>query len=265
MQKRKQTAWWLVGSYVVWTLVIQPIWNLNIERAAEKGGVDGVVAEFAPMTWVREIWSFLPSSFAAGFVAGALIFSYWENIVGFIRGVGGKKPDRDMRVWIGNMWPHFDPEHRTIDLWITLVNVGTEPLKLVRPQGLIKITSAGGSYELSRPRFQQSPDEGVFYSRGVYSTIAVRFDVPSKIWSSLPDMFIWRNPRTIMHFEEFSIIMAAEDLTEKVVKGWDSLRLTTGDWEICSRETFKLFDSPEQKEKFQKSLGSLGSLFGSKS
>jgi hypothetical protein len=265
MQKRKQTAWWLAGAYFVWTLVIQPIWNLNIEKLAEKNGVDGMVAEFAPMTWLQNIWSYLPSSFAAGFVAGALIFSYWDNIVAFVRNGRGKKPERDMRVWIGNMWPHFDPEHRTIELWLSLVNVGTEPLRLVRPQGMVKITSAGGTFELRNPRFQDTLDHDAVFQRANYTSMSVRFDVPAKIWAALPDMFIWRSPRTIMHLDEFSIIMAAEDKTEKVVKGWDSMRLTTGDWEICSRETFKMFESPEDKEKFQKSLGAIAKIFGTKS
>ncbi|PWG03647.1 hypothetical protein [Sphingosinicella humi] len=261
--KRKPTALLLAGAYGVWELFAKPIWNLNVERVAERGNIDDALLGAGRMSDViASIASYLPSSFGLGFVAGAVIFAYWDNVAAWGRRLRGREARPDMRAWIGNMWPHFDPENRNFELWISLINVGDVPLQLKRLEGTAKIVSMGGTFDLTEPRFHQKLD--AFIERAHYATVAVRFDAPAKFWSCLPDMFIWNSPHTSLRLDEFAVVMQSADGTEKIVKGWDSMRLTAGEWEVRSVQTFPLFSSKEEQERFQTAMGNVVKRFGMK-
>lgn len=143
--KRKPTAIGLAVAYLLWEALVQPIWNLNLERVAEQNKIDGTLAGFAPVTWLREIGAYLPSSFAAGFVVGALIFAYWDNIVAKFRRYILRKPDgetedeeeEDQRLWIGNVEayaPNIYGDGRFL-IFVTLLNIGPRVVRLKRVQG----------------------------------------------------------------------------------------------------------------------------------
>lgn len=68
----------------------------------------------------------------------------------------------------------------------------------------------------------------------------VKFDVPPNLWDIYPDMFIWNQPRTCFELAELTIIIESEDGAEKAIKGWESMRLTAGQEEVRSVESFPL-------------------------
>jgi hypothetical protein len=96
--KRKPTALVLAGLYFAWELVGRPIWNLNVERVAEEGQFDTTLVEGAPvLEWAARALDYLPHSFPAGFVAGAIIFAYWDTWTAWF-GLPSTKKVADPRV-----------------------------------------------------------------------------------------------------------------------------------------------------------------------
>ncbi|MGK2908548.1 MAG: hypothetical protein ACSLE1_01890 [Sphingobium sp.] len=166
--KKKPIAWILAGFYFLWGFVGQPLWNVNLERLAEKNGADTTLIGFAPLTWLQDFVSYLPSSFAAGFVTGALIFAYWDNVISLVRRTPQQEPEPkrlpDFRAWIGNMWPDFSYENRSIELYMNIINVGDAPFKLKKPQGEVVLRCAQGRHRLTGPRFSSAAED--FHQRG---------------------------------------------------------------------------------------------------
>lgn len=85
MPKRKWTAVILAGSYILLEWVFRPIWNLNVERIAEHGKFDTTLVEGVPvLEWIGRFLAFLPQSFLAGFVTGAVVFAFWDTWWGWL-------------------------------------------------------------------------------------------------------------------------------------------------------------------------------------
>lgn len=211
------------------------------------------------MTWLENLWSYLPSSFAAGFVTGALIFAYWDNIMSFIRRMpkieAPEEPKQDFRAWIGCMRPNFDCSQRTIDLWVSIINVGDASFRLKKPEGHVILRAGRSRYRLTSPRFSTASED--LHSRGAYSTLAIRFDVPPKLWDSYPDMFQWNNPRTHLELSELSVQVEAEDGAVKSIHGWESMRLTAGEEEVRSVQTFPIARNEEERRQLTETVKAL--------
>lgn len=71
--------------FVLWELIGQPLWNLNVERVAEHQEIDEVLRDALPtlsegtmsdsaVEWI----DYLTGPFFTGFVLGALIFGFWD-------------------------------------------------------------------------------------------------------------------------------------------------------------------------------------------
>lgn len=261
--KRKPTATILFTAYVLWSGIIQPVWNLNIEKAAERQNLDTALIDGgAVMDWLRWFASYVPSSFGLGFVTGALIFAYWDNITGFVRRRGGVNLKPDMRAWIGNMRPTFDPENNKIELWISVINVGDATFTIKRVEGSVTVKTMDGEFILTDPLIDYNSEPEIHPNN--YYTFSIHLSGPSTFWKLTPDMFIWRNPRTYMEFDGLSIFIASQDGTEKKIETWESMRLTTGEWEVCSVETQKIWKSDKERDDFQSAIGAIVKHFGAK-
>lgn len=257
---KKPAAWGIAGLWAFVEFVAKPIWNLNIERLAEQSQIDDTLAEFSPLTWLQEAASYLPSSFTAGFVAGALIFAYWDNLRAFYLKASGKLPLPDMRVWTGNMVPYFDKKKGEMELYIYLMNVGDVDFVRASVSGSVNLRTAEGILEL--PAQERIEEFQGSMPRGYRAMLVVTFIPSRKFWSIYPDMFIWSNPRTSLEFKSLKVTLHASDGREKEVALWDSMRLTTGDEEVRAVETVPIFNSDEDREKFQKALGAVARRFG---
>lgn len=250
--KKKPTAWGLVAALAAWELVVQPVWNLMVERVAEQKSIDRVLAESNAMTVIEDAANYLPSSFAAGFVAGALIFAYWDNIVSYWKIRRHGRPVLDDRAWIGNQWINIDPQQKHFDLWITLINIGDVVLKMSRVEGNAVLKGGGLSHALYNSRLI-GEFQGDF-ERGTYASFAIRFDLSPKVWALFPAMFGWSNPRTYLKTKDVSIIMTKPDGSEKSIALWESMRLTAGDWQVKSVQTFPLFKDENEKRDLENAL-----------
>lgn len=250
--KKKPTAWGLVAALAAWELVVQPVWNLMVERFAEQNSLDRVLTESDAMTVIENLASYLPSSFAAGFVVGALIFAYWDNIVTYWRIRRHGLPKLDDRAWVANQWVNFDPQQKNFDLWITLISIGDVPLRISRVEGNAVLKAGGLTHELSNGYFVREFSDT--FEKGTYVSLPIRFDLSPKVWRLLPDMFGWSNPRTYLKTKGVSIIMMKPDGSEKSVELWESMRLTTGDWQVKSVQTFPIFKDEQEKDDLKNAL-----------
>lgn len=137
--KRKPTAWLLLAGYVVWTGFIQPVWNLNVEHLAQKGQLDTAIDSWGrAMSVLAAIAGYIPSSFGLGFVVGALIFAYWDNIASKMRLPWKKAPETEAPVkptagvWVGKVEPFLNNvlDEGVIKIFVSFINSGIEPVTL---------------------------------------------------------------------------------------------------------------------------------------
>ena len=129
--KRKPAAIALACGFIAWQLIGQPIWNLNIERIAEKGEFDKALVDSSVVSWLTWFWSYLPGSFGLGFAAGALIFAYWDSIASALPFLKPADPTKSLKpvlvtVHFADLDLRFLDDEGVIYFHIAVSNVGNE-------------------------------------------------------------------------------------------------------------------------------------------
>lgn len=268
--KKKPVAIVIAAIYCLWTAVLQPIWNLNIERIAEAGRLDKALLGWRALPeQFASLVAYLPHSFGLGFVVGALIFAYWDQIATVARRYIVRRHPQEIlaespsiRAWVGNMLANFDPETPNVfQLAITLLNIGDVPFSVSRVTGQITWSHDDGNgrrVETLIPYATATEKDWAEVVEPSYiKVLYLELPIPSNILRLLPDMFFWKK-RPHLKFDGLDIFLSAEGSEEKRLKLWSSMRMTTGDWQVRCVETFPIFDSKEEHARFTKAMAGLG-------
>lgn len=270
--KKRPVALVLAVLYVLWQVFIQPIWNLNIERLAEKEKIDTTLSNWDHlMDALWAIGAYIPKSFPLGFVIGALIFAYWDAIVAGVRRHILRKPDiapvdeQTIRAWVGRMTPFFEDDD-SVSMMITVINVGSMPFRFGVVSGNIKFTFVAGDtkrrYINLTPLVKESSTNERAMKPGEYGPLWLHIPIPKNIRRELPDTFDWK-PYPSFSFENLDIQLISEDGTcSKSLQLWDSMRLSAGEAIVRYDETFKLFDSEAQRKAIVDGLAGAAALLG---
>jgi len=268
--KKRPVALVLAGLYAIWQVFIQPIWNLNIERLAEKEKIDTTLSNWDRlMDTLWAVGSYIPKSFPLGFVLGALIFAYWDVIIALGRKYILRKPDapageeRPLRAWLGRMVPFFE-EDDSITLMLWVINVGTVPFRFGVISGEIKFTYVAGDSKrryvnLSAMLKESGTTDGPL-EPGYYGPLWLHVPIPKSIRRELPDTFGW-TPYPSLSFENLDIQLVSEDGARSIsLKLWNSMRLSAGEDVVRYDETMKIFESEEQRKSVVEGLAKAASL-----
>lgn len=249
--KRKPTAWAVLGIYVVWTGIVQPIWNLNIERAAEKRKLDTALIDGgAVMEWLRWLASYVPSSFGLGFALGALIFAYWDALIPYfrryVRGQQLQSTDAltvpSVRAWVGTMSVHFDrariSKEGCAQLYLTVINVGDTPFRIGAVKGCAIFDCGGATRKkinLTTPTIQFDLTEKDPLAPRYYGALSLTQPLPPNIIDLMPDCLSWI-PRCSIDFSNLYIELVGEDGSRDRLKLWDGILLKGGDYQAQSSQ-----------------------------
>ncbi|HEX7856244.1 MAG TPA: hypothetical protein VF489_09025 [Sphingobium sp.] len=270
--KKKPVAIVITATYCLWTVVLQPIWNLNVEKIAEAGRLDKALLGWRSFPeQLSLLASYLPHSFGLGFVVGALIFAYWDQIARVVRLYVFRKDNQEtladtsaMRAWVGNMLAHFDRDKpHVFQLAISVINIGDVPFSVSHVAGQMAWSHADED-----DRRTETPvpyvtlverDEAPIIDPGFTTIFYLEAPIPPNIVRSLPDMFFWHK-RPYLKFDGLQIFLTAQCGQEMQLKLWDSMRMTTGEWQVRCVETFPIFKSKEEQTEFTKALAGLGKV-----
>ena len=80
----------------------------------------------------------------------------------------------------------------------------------------------------------------------------------------MPDVMFWK-PYPLLDFEHLTIWIESKDGVKKRLPLWDSMRMSSGEWEICGVETRKIFKTPEERETFKSAMDALSNFIGKRS
>ncbi|WP_066817982.1 hypothetical protein [Sphingomonas mali] len=268
--KKRPVALVLAALYAVWQVFVQPVWNLNIERLAEKEKIDTTLSNWDRlMDTLWAIGAYVPKSFPLGFVVGALIFAYWDAIIAAVRKYILRKPDAPieggspLRAWLGRMVPFFE-EDDSILLMLWVINLGTVPFRFGVVSGDIKFTYVAGDstrrYVKLSVLLKESCTTGSPLEPGYYGPLWLHVPIPKGLRRELPDTFGW-TPYPSLSFENLDIQLVSEDgLHSKSLELWDSMRLSAGENVIRYDETMKLFKSDEERKDVAEGLAKAAAL-----
>lgn len=264
--KRKPTAWVVAGSIIAVDWVIKPMWDYYVQNETQAHlGTAAARAHF--MSVLGSIAAYVPSSFGLGFAAGALIFAYWDSLnLAFRRHVlrNQQEPENEdeaprIRAWLGNMVPHFDKgKPSEIALTLSILNCGEIPFRIGSIRGSITLSHDNGHGSrirtvLPAPYVQDSKD----FEKTVEPYYSVRFyivqPIPRLVSDLMPDVFFW-NVRPYFDFADLQVELVSDIAESKLLPLWESMRLTTGNWEVRADETFKLFKSEDEAKALTNSL-----------
>lgn len=265
---KRFTALLLAVLYAVWELVLKPIWTYNVERVAAQHDLDVTVWRAGPLGngWAYLI-SYIPSSFGLGFVVGGLIFAYWDIIAKrFHSRFASRGDETRIKVWVGNMNPHFPFDDGDVaNIIISIVNIGC-PVKIGNISGNASISFDPGngsrrSVELPTPALDSSDLQENSIGSGYTALIVVKQPIPRSFMEYMPATLMWK-PYPSLTFEKLIIQLVAEDEPKpQRLKLWESMRLSAGDREVRAVETFKIFKSADEgKQELKKLTNSLGAL-----
>ncbi len=247
-----------------WELILQPLWNLNVERLAESQKMDRALSGGAVMDWLYSIVSYVPSSFGVGFVTGALIFAYWDSLVPLILRRTPQSASK-LSAWVGSISPSFDRETHKVSLFFRIINHGKVPFKIASVEGKAAIKSMDGSgnpvsYELSEVRFEHNPTTD-YVEPGYLAGFSVALQAPSAFWRLTWDLFIWK-PSPSLELSDLVVWIESEEGERSKLRLWESMRLSAGEDQIRSVETFSVWKDNEEQERFQKALSAVMRRFG---
>jgi hypothetical protein len=268
--KKKPTAWVLATLFAIWQLVVQPIWNLNVEKVAEHDGLDGALVRWrSGMSAAWSLAQYVPSSFGLGFVCGGLIFAYWDTAVAWFRRRVLKKDSAlpspesvEIKAWLGEAsvsLSESDPSQ--LRLFLRVLNWGTAAFKVSRVEGSMVLGHDNGFNRmvytpLAVPALVHNRGEGDTVQPGHIRYIELQQHLPSKIVKILPDMLSW-SMRPSIELKDLSIILQSEGLPDKPLGLPDSLRITAGEWVVRTDQTSRLFKTEEERIAFAKSMTAL--------
>ena len=266
--KKKPTAVAVAVAYLAWEIVLQPIWNLNLERLAERQSIDTALADGGGiMDAFRAAAEYVPSSFGLGFVVGGLLFAYWDVVTANFRAHGLRKSEADLRAWVGNMVPHFDVEKKGYaEIYIYLIGVGTTPFRINGVKGNILLTHDNGKCQrvktkLPTPSISNNPTDDRPLEAGHHCLLILSQPVPKAVTSLLPDIFGY-NPYPHFDFDDLNITLTSLDgRASKRLKLWESMRLSSGDGQVRSVQAIKMFQSAEEATRFTESMAGLLKFF----
>ncbi len=266
--KKRPTAAVIGGAILAWQLVLQPIWNLNVEKFAEQNNLDTTLSGGSIMTSVSALFDFLPSSFATGFAVGALIFAYWDWLASAVR--RKVRPSSELgrvRAWAANLSPSMDQKAGTISIWMQVICVGDLPFRIAGVEGTISLKADNGSkkrvtYTIDNIRYALAPTEKLV-TLGMFAGLSIEMDAPRQFLANMPDVMFWK-PYPLLEFSDLTIWLETESGLKKRLTLWDSMRLSSGDWQIKGVETFPLFKTEEERETLQKAIGAVVKRFGVK-
>jgi hypothetical protein len=243
MKARKKTALILTGIYVLVEWVIKPLWNINVERAAEAGEIDKALLGTVPiLTWLLDI---LPRSFPAGFVIGALLFAYWDSIRDFIsRRLGRQAPEAphetvfpeakgepEIIAWVAAV--DFDlvrSDHATIT--IKCVNLGDVPFRLGPIRGCLRLTYQVGqvgprNVVLPTPTILRDPSAENPIDRGYVASFVLSQPLPNTVIGEIPEMF-GRRPFPSLDFEGLRVTLCGDGVENEILEIRRTAQLSTG-------------------------------------
>ncbi len=259
--KRRPAAIALAVAYGLWTVVIQPLWNLNLERLAEKQKLDTTLANGSGlMEWLTWFVGYVPSSFGLGFVTGALIFAYWDLIAStFNRHILRRTVEiaaPEIKAWVGSISVTIkEKEPGMAHIFLEVLNWGEVPFKLSKLRGNI-VMSHGNSNgvrvktALLQPAIGRPEDWERLVEPGFILMVDMAQPLPATITRYMPDLFAWPT-RPYFEFGDFEVWVQSPEGLSKRLKLSDSVRLTAGDWAIRTDKTTTIFNTPEEAEKFR--------------
>lgn len=264
--KRRPTALGIAGAYFLWEVVVQPIWNLNLERLAEQEKIDTTLARGGSlMDTLRAAVEYIPSSFGLGFVIGALIFAYWDAIVPmFQRHVLRKERDLDLRAWVGTIVPYLEDDS-TITLRISIIGVGQVPFRIDRVEGHIWLKHDRGDgtrvrVRLPAPIIKDNPTADAPLCAGYFGELYLLQQLPREVAEIVPEVFGWR-PYPSMEFEDLNIVLVSQDgRHSKPLKLWESARLSAGAGQVRADQTMKLFKNDDEARAFNENFSRLAQI-----
>lgn len=272
--KKKPAAWVLVAVYGFWELVAQPLWNLNLERLAESQKLDRTLSRGGLMDWFHWFVSYVPSSFGLGLVTGSLIFAYWDLISAWFNRAVMRSPEpvaepeepADFRAWVGCMTPYFDRGEPALPrLFIDAVNCGECAWRVASLSGNIKFSyenphgSGRKTATLSPPVTGDMAQWREWTPPKYIITMDFIQPIPSDVAKYLPDLFTWGKGASF-DFSELIITLETEDGRTKKLKLWESMRLSVGEWDIRSVQTFPLFKDEEERKAVTEGLAAAAKL-----
>lgn len=258
--KKRPTAIWIAGALFLWSLIGQPIWNLNIERLAEKQQIDSALSEGGVMSWFNTIVSYVPNSFGLGFAAGALIFAYWDILARVFSERVLRKPVEAprLRPWVGRIVPHY--EHNVgLSIWIYVINVGEIPFIYKKLEGAIRLSFVNGSskrvsFTLPAPLISNNPTIDGPLEHGKSAPLILEQRFPRDVINEFPDAFTWK-PYPNLGLEDLKIIIETpEGQLSTELPLWESIRMSTGETEVRYVETFKAFPDDRSRQRLTESL-----------
>ncbi|WP_157215191.1 hypothetical protein [Flavisphingomonas formosensis] len=269
--KKRPTALLLATAYAAWQLIIQPIWNLNVENLAQQGNVDkAFVHGRVVVTWLSDMSAYVPSSFGLGFVCGSLLFAYWDALSRRFRkhvlkrGETVLSDEPVIRAWLGNMVPHFDHEESASpSIYLTVLNFGAIPFKIRAIEGFITLSHDNGNMEKVETRLPHAFMNKEDMEREVPPNHQILLKLiqpfPPSILRLMPDIFK-SSIRPYYDFTNLKIILCSDIAPDRDLRIWESMRLTTGAWSVRGDETFKMFKTPEERKQFVESWTALTKL-----
>lgn len=276
--KKKPTALILAGGYLLWDLLLKPIWNLNVERLAESRELDQTLSGGNLIAWADWLASYIPNSFGIGFVSAALLFAYWDIIqAAFRRHVlrqvipeAVNDAAAEITAWVGCIAASFDLEKQGYaTLRLSIISVGSTPFRIAEVRGYITLKYVTGSnrrtaVKLPPPSILNNPSQDGAFERGHTGQLWLAQAIPHDVAREMPDLFSW-SPYPSYEFENLEIVLRAEDdpNTTKRLKLWHSMRLSAGEGKVRCDETMKLFQSEGQAKELTDALAAVARHFKS--
>ncbi|MDB5710787.1 MAG: hypothetical protein JWL96_2857 [Sphingomonas bacterium] len=270
--KRKPTALILAIVVAVVQWIIKPLWDSYLQNTVQPAKLGATVGWQTVIHTFWAIVAYIPNSFSVGFVTGALIFAYWDTIIpAFRRHVLRKAaPEiadaRDgLRAWVGSIVFSVDEKDEgNASLTLRVINFGNVPFSIRSLSGhtILKHDDGSGKHtktKLPPPylRHDQAHLENI--PPGYVVTVLMDQRLPPNITRLLPDIFTW-SARPYLVFNELNIDLTADKMPASRLKLWDSIRLTAGPWQVRGVQTFPMFESDDEAEKFRESMAAVAAV-----
>lgn len=276
MQENKPTEW---RGPLGWGLL-----GLGaIEKAVGWGGsIDFMLARSKDPGWVGTVIKVLADNLGLLFILAGVAFIVWNERRRTERlldsrlpvGVGTEEqqaPDTNeeqpIRLFAGKMEPSFEEDFGAMEMFISVVNLGSTPVRMAHVEGAISLKADGGDsrrreWELPPPTLGHNPTKDGPLEHGYHGLFSVVQRFPAEVRALFPDTCGWK-PYPSLEFGKLNIMFESEDRKSTYrLKLWDSIRLSAGEREIRARETTRLWETEEDRKKAAEALANLTVTLG---